>query len=217
MDLKLIYKSFVFVLLLFFQTIVFSQPFKVDIGLGTDSKNSMMIRNLDVGIGHSFTELDYIGFGVKFQSYVLVPKRNRVEDDNWTTHELLNLLVFTEARYIIGLFTSKRNSANEKKIGIFPIAKFYFDPYLPRTIKRVEGTIEQQDFVKIKSNYGNQLAYGIGFGIFVEPKHSAMYGAITFEYNTLDGLQQFRDVYISDRIYNAGTSQFVLGISIFFW
>ena len=194
-----------------------SQSFTVDFGLGTDSNHVLALRNLNGSVGYSFNDKDYLAHGLKLQSYSIVPRWERSSDDQWTTHTLLNLAAYSEGRYHLHLLRINDGTEKERSIGCYPQVRLYFAPYLPRRIKYLGSGDDYSDMLEVRAEYGAQLAFGLGAGIFIEPKYSSYYLAVSIEYSTLDGLRQLRGVNSPWRILASGPAQFTLGISLYFY
>lgn len=214
---KLRLLTLVFIGFLLFSNHLKSQSYNFDIGLGTDPRNAVMIRNLDAGIGYSFTDNDYFALGFKLQYYLLIPRNMRDDYDLWSTTDKMNILTYAEGRYHIPLKRSNINTQQEQIFGFYPFARFYFDPYLPRRLKYISDNDSGIQLLEVKSDYGLQFGYGIGLGFYFEPKYRKNSLAITLEYNTLDGFEKLKEVVTLWPINEPGPSQFTLGISIFFW
>lgn len=208
-------KYIFFVILLCMTTLCKSQSYNIDGCIGTDSKNNLMIYSLNPAIGYSFTDKDYFAVGFKFQTYSLIPKYKRNNDDAWSTTTILNFLVSTDARYLIPLIKIKRNTENERTIGFYPEIKLYFNPYVPNTIKYIDNNEVE---LKRKGNYSTQFAYGIGFGIYLERKDYGKYLAISFEYSSIDAFKELRTLEYPNKHFDFPTQrQFSIGISLFIW
>lgn len=206
----------IILLLLLSATIGKSQSFNVDGGMGTDSKNTIFLYNLNPAIGYSFTDKDYFAVGFKFQTYSLIPKFDRDEDDLWSTTTILNFMLYTDARYLLPLGKIHRNTENEQTIGIYPEVKLYFNPYVPNRIKYID--IDSEEKVETKGNYTTQLAYGLGFGIYFERKDYDKYLAISFEYSSIDAFKVLRTLEYQNKHFDFPTNrQFSIGFSIFVW
>ncbi len=192
-----------------------AQSFNLDMGLGTDTKNQLFIYNWSGGGGYSFTDNDYIFGGVKLQSYRLVPRHEADTTDIWVTNSLLNFVIEGGGRYLVPLKKGDLNNENSTTIGFYPEAKFYFNPYVPRQINYYDT---QGNAFSVKTDYGVQLAYGLGFGIYFMAPDGPVYFAITFEYSNLDAFKLLRhEDYKTDNLNIPTSQQFTLGISLFAW
>lgn len=194
---------------------VISQSFSIDGSIGTDSKNTLFLYNLNPSIGYSFTEKDYFFIGFKFQAYNFIPKRDRIDDDLWSTTTILNFMVDVGTKYLIPIGKIHKGKENENTIGLYPEVKIYFNPYLPNSIKYLD---ENDEEIKRKGKYSNQIAYGIGFGIYFERKYMGKYMAISLEYSSIDAFKEIRTLDFANKSFEFPTNrQFSLGFSYFIW
>ncbi len=202
-------------LLLFLTITGKSQSYNIDGSIGTDSKNTLFLYNINPAIGYSFIDRDYFSFGFKFQTYSFIPKLDRNKDDLWSTTTIMNFMFYTGTRYLIPLVKIHRNKENENTIGFYPEIKMYFNPYVPNTIKYIDNNELE---IKRKGKYSTQLAYGIGFGLYFERKDYGRYLAISFEYSSIDAFKELRKLEYPNKHFDFPTQrQFSIGFSVFIW
>lgn len=191
-----------------------AQSFNIDASIATDPENSIMIYNVSPGLGYSFTNNDYLYGGIKFQSYSLVPRYSRDQNDLWSTTNVLNFMFYGGIRYNIPLFKIKNDADLEHIIGIFPESRLYFNPYVPRQLKYID---ENNAEVTATGEYATQFAYGIGFGIYIKEKENNASFALKFEYSNIDAFQTLRELDYGNKHFDfPSTTQYSIGISLFF-
>ena len=144
--------------------------------------------------------------------YNLIPKYNRVEDDLWSTKTILNFMVFTGARYIQPLLKTKGNNKNE--VGVFPEFRFYFNPYLPRSIKYIDDNDME---IIVRGDYSLQFSFGFGFGIYIMEVGGSAYLALKFEYSTIDGFETLKKLNYDKHFDFPENRQISIGLSLFVW
>ena len=193
---------------------ILSQSFNIDASIATDTENNLFLYNIAPGIGHSFLKSDYLYGGFKFQSYSLISRADRDENDFWSTNNILNFMVFGGWRYNQHLFRFNRGEDNEHIVGIYPDGRFYFNPYLPRSIKYVDDIGSE---IKQTGDYATQFAYGVGVGVFFKQTQNNAYFSVKFEYSNIDAFATLRNLEYGNKHFNfPQTEQYSIGISIFF-
>jgi hypothetical protein len=187
----------------------------MDVGIATDASNTLFIVDLNGGLGHSFTDMDYFSGGIKFQGYSFIPKMDRIEGDSWSTETVLNFMFYSGARYLIPVLHMNKNTQEDKFVGIVPQIRMYFNPYVPRILKYID---DNEMEVEVKGDYSAQLAYGIGFGVYFQGVDDDAYAAIMFEYSTIDAFSTLRGLTYENKNFDfPAPTQFSISLSLFVW
>lgn len=191
-----------------------AQSYVFNVGMGADTDNISLIYNVSAGIGHTFIENDFVFGGLKFQTYNLVPKSDRDENDMWSTHTVSCFEFFTGMRYAQPIFTKTEKRSNEEyRVGIYPELKLLFNPYVPKNFKYINSNDEKRS---ITGSFNSQISYSLGFGIYKEMTQRHTFTALHFEFSNSDAFKTIRTFQIEDKNidFPAG-SQFSIGISLF--
>lgn len=214
LEIKHKMKYLIISILFAFSICASAQSFNIDASIATDPENSIMIYNFSSGAGYSFTNNDYFFGGIKFQSYSLIPKSKRDENDLWSTTNVLNFMFYGGIRYNIPLIRINKNSESEHILGFFPEYRLYFNPYVPRKIKYID---ENNAEVTSSGDYATQFAHGIGFGIYIKEKENNASFALRFEYSNIDAFQTLRELDYGTKHFDfPSNTQYSIGISLFF-
>jgi hypothetical protein len=208
-------KTLLYCFLLLIPISVVSQSVNADVGIATDASNTLFVVDLGGGIGHSFTDRDYLSGGIKFQGYSFIPKMDRIDGDSWSTETVLNVVFYSGARYLIPVLHINRNTDEAKTVGLVPQVRMYFNPYVPRRLKYID---DNEMGVEVKGRYSTQWAYGLGFGIYFQGDDSDVYAAIMFEYSTIDAFKTIRGLQYENKSFDFPVqTQYSISLSIFKW
>ncbi|HTO14978.1 MAG TPA: hypothetical protein VLZ83_04370 [Edaphocola sp.] len=187
-----------------------------ELGTGTQGKEPL---SYDAGISVGQVLLKSQGYsfvGIKAQKFPLIPPHKlRGSEDNYLgqTMDLWHFSIYCGLRYSINLFKIKKESDN--RFGIFPEARLYFSPLLPREINYSEDNYpNQSNLITLKGKSISQWAYGCGGGIYYgNPK--VAYLSLKYEMSTIDIFESLRALDYKNDTFDTRGYQHIISLSLY--
>lgn len=176
-------------LLLLTSTKCYGQKPIIEINILTDAKNTMFGMDMGANVANKLFNNNLTYVGVKVQTWSIIPKLDRDDDNSWQTESTFTMFMQGGANHYIKLANIKQKDNHSIDIGLVPDARLYFCPYLPRNLNFYDN---EHNPIELHTQYQAALFYGISLGISIKDHFSSSSVLLKFEYSNIDVFKAIR-------------------------